>query len=386
MTITKTSNIIQSNLQKYQIKTPRLSIVCRIYGDSGIEYWTILAMSYLLFWPIHSWSNSDLVIVLDEESGSDHRLGTLLGNLPPYPIIRFEKKPPPNTLCSSWRNEGYSRQIFSSLYSDNHTDAEFIGITDSDAAFIAPISVDDLFENGKPRIIGYNGCCTPWGATTAIALGIELVAEFTILHGYPFIIKRIHFQKFRDHMTQNLKMKNFEEAFYHICSKYTYMGQADFLITYVWHFHRDDYSWHIMDNNEIHYPEFSRRMTDKKEVLEKNIAKPGVVKHGFGIHYHKIFYILPDYLCVGSNWTAGSCPLLRRQDIEDGVFRNQHVDWLVPTAFYQERAMTPYIHLPYTSEVLPKNWKKTCLERFGIEIKTWPWKTWTTNNITLISQ
>ena len=84
---------------------PSLSILVRLYSGSAMEYYNVFVPGYLIFWPIKQWPNSDTVIVLDEENESDHRMGTILGNLPPYPRVYYEKYRP-NTFCTDWRREG----------------------------------------------------------------------------------------------------------------------------------------------------------------------------------------------------------------------------------------------------------------------------------------
>ena len=46
------------------------------------------------------------------------------------------------TLCSNWRREGYSRQQYSNFYADLYSDAEFVAIIDTDAAFRTPSEFD----------------------------------------------------------------------------------------------------------------------------------------------------------------------------------------------------------------------------------------------------
>ena len=93
-------------------------------------------------------------MVLDEENELDHTMATLLSNLPPYPKIVFEKLPNEDTFCSNLRRVGYSRQMYSNFYSDLYTNKEYIGIVDSDAMFMTPVVPENLFVDGKPRIIG----------------------------------------------------------------------------------------------------------------------------------------------------------------------------------------------------------------------------------------
>lgn len=133
---------------------PDLTIICRAYSGSVMEFYNIFLVGYHLFWPHGQWPNSDVVVVLDEESELDHRLGTVLVNLPPYPKVYFEKIPQGEVFCSEDRRLGYSRQQYSNFYSDLYTDKEYIGIVDSDSMFVTHIIPENLFVDKKPRILG----------------------------------------------------------------------------------------------------------------------------------------------------------------------------------------------------------------------------------------
>ena len=134
---------------------PSLSLMCRAYSGSIMEYYNTFLVGYHLFWPKEQWPNSDLVVVLDGENEVDHRLGTVLANLPPYPKVFYEDFPEVETFCSNDRRTGYSRQQYSNFYSDLYTDKEYVGIVDSDAIFSTPVIPENLFVDGKPRIYGY---------------------------------------------------------------------------------------------------------------------------------------------------------------------------------------------------------------------------------------
>ena len=134
---------------------PSLSIMCRAYHKSVTEFYNVFLVGYNLFWPKEQWPNSDLVVVLDDDSELDHRLGTVLANLWPYPKVYFETVPEEETFCSEVRRFGYSRQQYSNFYSDLYTDKDYIGIVDSDTFFQGPIVPENLFVDGKPRLVGY---------------------------------------------------------------------------------------------------------------------------------------------------------------------------------------------------------------------------------------
>jgi hypothetical protein len=57
---------------------PSVTILCRIYSGSAMEFYNVFIVSYLLFWPYNSWRNSDIVAIMDDENEEDHRLGNFL--------------------------------------------------------------------------------------------------------------------------------------------------------------------------------------------------------------------------------------------------------------------------------------------------------------------
>ena len=195
----------------------------------------------------------------------------LLGNIPPYPKIRFEKKPVTKTFCSGWRNEGYSRQQYSNFYSELYTDKEYIGIIDGDVIFVTPITPEDLFIKGKPRVNGYNGCCA-YGFEKSLpeVIGGEVIGEFMLNSVFPVVIKREHFKDMRDHITKRLGAGSFEEAFNKICSKYRMYSQFDIMVHYLWNFKRAEYSWHLKDGDKVNFMKLPKRMSNDKKVLEKD--------------------------------------------------------------------------------------------------------------------
>ena len=155
------------NHQLTRVFFQMLSFLCRLYAGSIYELWNAFMPTYFLFWSKDIFQ-SDLVLVFDEESEADHMVASVLANLPPYPKIAFELHPPPKILKPvGGRGEGYARQQYSNFYSDIYTDAEYIGIIDSDIIFISTVVPSDLFDfiaspdnstqEIKPRIFGFNG-------------------------------------------------------------------------------------------------------------------------------------------------------------------------------------------------------------------------------------
>jgi len=88
---------------------------------------------------------------------------------------------------------------------------------DADSIFVAQVTPEDLFLNGKPRIIGFNGCCTGWTDSVVDVYNIEPISQFMNGIAFPVIIKRNHYKLIREYLTKKLNATTFEEAFKFIC-------------------------------------------------------------------------------------------------------------------------------------------------------------------------
>lgn len=384
------SNGVVRTQIKFWHDAPRFTLLCRVFQGATLEIWNVFLISHLLFWPRTKWPQSDIVLVWDNESLHDHHMANLLSHIPPYPNVMFENRPLSGTLCSNWRSEGYSRQQYSNFYSDLYTDADYIGIVDSDSSFSTPVVPEDLFDNfngtKRPRLIGYNGCCTPWNKCVEPSIGKPGVIEFMVVIGFPVIVKRSHFEDIRNHIIQHMKVKSFEEAFHQICSLHpSSYSQFALIGNYLWWFKRDEYSWHIIDGPTSHHPVLGRsRLSDDSNLLISNRPKVGVMKHisPFNFENAGFLYLLGDYLCVASNWSAGDCATYRRQDTETSIHAGLLTDWQYNIGGWTERGWPiapnivhgPLLEVPWKSETAP-NWQNTILEHYRNVLKRggqWP--------------
>ena len=102
-----------------------------------------------------------------------------------------------------------------------------------------------------------------------------------VVIGFPVMVKREHFKSMRDLITTRMKASSFEEAFYFICSRYNEKySQFDIIVHYLWNYKRDEYSWHLVDGSVAKHLAFTKRMSEKKHVLEMNDPIIGLMKHG----------------------------------------------------------------------------------------------------------
>jgi hypothetical protein len=322
-------------------KLPSFSLVTRMWHGHAQDYFMTFALSHSLFWP-KTYTNSNVVVVLDDESDDDHYIGTLIANVPPFPSIVFETHPGKGVLCSDWRNEGYSRQQYSNFFGDLQSNASFIGIVDSDAMFATPITPNMLFrydhvsKTHKPVMYAYdNPTATGWcGQLTKVAVGGECVGEFMVVIGFPVMVKREHFASMRNMFISNLGKRNFNEVFHALCtdSGGQHYSQFDLIGNYLWHHHRADYDWHIRGTEQAGHPGLYAISTDKisAEVRATDIPMIGRMKHNF-----KGYPAFTKFFCVGTNWMAGECLRFRNEQTEQFVRYNLAADW------YEENGLGP---------------------------------------------
>ncbi|CAN0257895.1 unnamed protein product, partial [Scytosiphon promiscuus] len=153
------------------------------------------------------------------------------------------------TLCSNWRREGYSRQQYSNFYADLYTDAEFLAIVDTDSAFQAPAVPSDLFENGKPIVVGFNQR-SAWNSniTTQAVGGGEDVSSFMHVYSFPVVLRASDLPSMRAGIAENLGTETFDDAFHMICSPGAgSYSQFNIILNYMWYNMRDSYAWHLAD-------------------------------------------------------------------------------------------------------------------------------------------
>ena len=142
-----------------------------------------------------------------------------------------------------------------------------------------------------------------WEESLKEAIGGDYnTAEFMIINSFPVLIKREHFKPMRDHITKQMKAKTFEEAFHKICSKYPFKySQFDLMGHYLWFHHRDEYSWHIIDWQQTKNCRFSKRMTNRDEVLKMNRPIENLMKHYHHFDFPDyVFKLIGDYYCLVS--------------------------------------------------------------------------------------
>jgi hypothetical protein len=223
----------------------RIDIMCRTFHGALFEILRMI-FTYLLFFPVDKLSPK-MVLVLDAEHTLDHAMGTLLETAYKHIQLKavYENPPPPGTLTARVRTEGYSRTQWSNFYSDLYSDAEFIGIIDSDTEFsFRPIPEKHLLVNWKTPVIHGIVIEPRFLESVKFMIGRNAVAEF--MYVFPFIVKHKHFALMRQHIMQTTGYNSFEQAWFEMQIRFDTWGQFMVMGNYLFHYHHDEYVWQIV--------------------------------------------------------------------------------------------------------------------------------------------
>ena len=164
---------------------------------------------------------------------------------------------------------GYLHQQVVKLHADQHTDADFILVTDSDTLFTEPVTPESFMRDGKP--IWY---CTPWNddmmANPGTRAWFDVMSEFfgktpthELMRRQPFMFPREVLSGLRElcihrHGTTIEDYIMQRKAF----SEWNVLG------FYCWLYHREKFYW--MDTT-IECPPAKVRQFWSHDPLEKNI-------------------------------------------------------------------------------------------------------------------
>ncbi len=226
---------------------PDLNLFLTMPETDYKEFQQQLLQSLLLFWPLQY---LNMVIVLDEESKNTEFESLMRSNTKKIHncIIRYNK---PNQF---YGGKGHDRQQLIMFWADSFSSSEYVGFVDTDTLFVSPVHQDDLFEDGKPVIIGLYGIGAPsWQKKSIATANILRQGEVLRCMSYfPVIIKSKHLKEMRL-LVQDIHGISFNEYFRQMRRNESY-SQFNIMCNYLWHHHREEYSWHIQ--------EYGRRVTD----------------------------------------------------------------------------------------------------------------------------
>lgn len=286
------------------VSKPRMDIMCRTIHGALFEIMRMM-FTYLIFFPRYELS-TQMILVFDAESENDHLAGSLLETAYQSLGVKvfFEDPPPPGTLTARVRSEGYSRSQWSNFYSDLYSDADFIGMIDSDTEFSFRPSIYKhvVLDWKQPVIYGI------WISSTNLQsvkfmLGVDAVAEF--MYVFPFVVKREHFALMRNHVIKSTGYATFEQAWFEMQNRYDNWGQFLLMGNYLYHFHHDEYVWDVV-NKPI------STTVSPCPHIGKNLPMNQDVEQSIRRYHHQI--------CVQSKNIASECGRMSEMDVEIAKF------------------------------------------------------------------
>lgn len=154
---------------------PEVEILVRMCSRFSDEAITKLLVTQYFFLPTFN-----ITVVLDEEDPNNNEVVARLSKVVRPPSSVKFKFLPPNPRAYT---KGHKRQMFDDLFADELVDKEFVGIVDTDTAFVTQVTKEDLFDGDKPRVFGVIGVPSAiapkfWErvpATTEYAFGLPYV-------------------------------------------------------------------------------------------------------------------------------------------------------------------------------------------------------------------
>ncbi len=218
---------------------PNLQLFLPIAPSHYHEFQQELLRSLLFFWPKRF---LNMLVVLDEGRSLDPIRTALKEETKGFnKIVIKSNKPSP-----FYGFRGYDRQQLIMFFADNFTNSEYVGFLDTDTFFVSPVSQGDLFEDGKPVVIGFRYVVHHrWWKMAAHSTEKLLGSseQFRCMSHFPVIIKTEHLIRLRQ-FVQGKHGISFNEYFRSFLKKRPY-SQFNIMCNYLWYHHRDEYAWHI---------------------------------------------------------------------------------------------------------------------------------------------
>jgi len=300
-----------------------MELFVRTHHDRLTEL-QVLLRSVQAFWPA-SWG---VVVVLDASPGSDASLAelarfrqeaevacsmlhkqsrlrcsledlpTVYKHFPQSAVSAAQKLNGMKSRGDKRRYRGYHWHVWSMLYADKHTSAEFVALIDTDTVLVSMGLPRILFAlekspAGRPQPVIFGQAQLMQNSRSTIFLGLPWVAEF--MDAFPMVIHRKHFGAFRAHLVEWNKQsggnttvlhsgrfiasgrqrrpfakeppgvaprsweRRVAAAFVILAHKVAASGEQVFgmqssLGNFLWHFYRDEYAWSVKDGLSINLP------------------------------------------------------------------------------------------------------------------------------------
>jgi len=267
-----------------------IALFVRTFHGMKREYDDFLVATAAEFWP--TLQHQQLEVVLDANSTRDTEMGESIQGTWPYPDVSYLSVP------DDLRDIGQVLQQESYFYADVFTKnrSEFVGMVDTDTLFTRMVQKRDIFDpaNGKPVIIAQIGVPEGhfWATVPGITAEVLKLDRNSTLRGmayFPVVVKSAHLKAFRSHV-EALHGMPFATAWRQAWirsrnNNKTIFGAFDLIVTFLWHYHRDEYSFRLQRRRGVndHAPVFDSIIEQSPNLT---IPFPRVSEHA---HYREPF-------------------------------------------------------------------------------------------------
>eukprot|EP00494_Astrolonche_serrata_P029477 UN29744 len=130
--------------------------------------------------------------------------------------IKFESPPVGDIFHGRHgRGKGYDRQLYSTFLFDNYTDADIIGIIDSDVFILSMLTLDTIFDEQGRLILHKTHKNDVWGGDVKLFPFPENgnLCDNMATDRFPAFYWRDAFKNTRDYLMDHFKVDTFEDAF-----------------------------------------------------------------------------------------------------------------------------------------------------------------------------
>ncbi|KAK3578707.1 hypothetical protein CHS0354_008565 [Potamilus streckersoni] len=282
------------------------------------RYDTILVASLLYFWP----GNVSLVVVLDDESAHDHKVGETLSKRYPYPRVAYQEPINPKI----YKNNGHERMQRDFFYPEKFTNKTYVGYIDADTMFVTRVTENLLFEDGKPVVIGFFGMFQN-------KLWLHASEKTRAMTGQREVQ---HIVKLRKHLEAKHNM-SFDEMFDSVVSNSRF-AQFNVFCQYIWDFHREEYKFYFQKrqgglSQAIQAGQVDQAYYEKYFTPEQMVPKPRASIH---YRYHNKFTesstyknIIKNGICFSGDFDLCpyKCSHLNRSSLHVELFLFEFNDW-----------------------------------------------------------
>ena len=239
------------------------------FAKSWNELRSCALPSLQLFWP-----HPHILVALDggsprDESEAPRIAGFVTKNFPPLKARGVLVADYPQLKGAKYY-AGWQRGQLDMMYADTVVTSKYVGLLDSDALFVTLVTPPAIFsQDGRPVVIAsvarpYTPGQEFWrGVPHGVQLMLKKPMAVGCMSSFPVVFATKHLAEMRAHV-EKVNGRPFLQVYRELAGR-GYYCHFTIMCNFMWHFHRDEYDWHIMN--------FAHRRGDWKKPLPGEVAE-----------------------------------------------------------------------------------------------------------------